>query len=118
MKYILLIVLLFTCLLISCFRKDFKIIIENKSNETINSLILNVQGKDFRVEKIELGKSYTITIPFSSIELNGHDFSIESSVILKDGKLNRGFDYNDLSGTPNSAYQIQVYQTFTKIKIL
>jgi hypothetical protein len=74
-----------------------------------------VQGKDFRVEKIEPGKNYTITIPFNSIELNGHDFSIESSTILKDGKMNRGFDYNDLSGTPNSLYQIQIYQTFTKI---
>jgi hypothetical protein len=118
MKYTLFVVSLFTCLLISCFREDFKIIIENKSNETLNSLILNVQGKEFKVEKIEPGKSYTITIPFNSIELNGHDFSIESSVILKDGKSNRGLFYNDLSGTPNSVYQVQVYQTHTRIKPL
>ncbi|PZX64632.1 hypothetical protein [Hydrotalea sandarakina] len=116
MKHIFFIVLLFSSLLIYCNKKDFKIIIENKSDETINSLILNVQDKTFKVDKIEASKHSIIIIPFSSININAHDFRIESRFNLSDGKLNKGFYYSDLSGTPNPKYVIAVYDTNTVIK--
>jgi|GEM_PF-2706219 hypothetical protein len=116
MKHIFFIVLLFSSLLIYCNKKDFKIIIENKSDETINSLILNVQDKTFKVDKIEASKRSIIIIPFNSININAHDFRIESRFNLSDGKLNNGFYYSDLSGTPNSKYVIALYDTNTVIK--
>jgi hypothetical protein len=116
MKHIFLILAVFSNLLISCNRKDFKITIENKSDETINSLILNVQDKTFKVDKLKAGKQSIIIIPFNSIKINAHDFRIESRVNLKNGKLNSGFYYSDLSGIPNSKYIIEIYDTNTIIK--
>jgi hypothetical protein len=116
MKHIFLIITIFSNFLISCNKKDFKIIIENKGNETINSLILNVQDKTFKVNKLEANKRSIITIPFKSIKINAHDFKIESRINFKNGKLNCGFYYSDLSGIPNTKYIIEVYDTNTIIK--
>ncbi|MBS1670065.1 MAG: hypothetical protein JST94_01170 [Bacteroidetes bacterium] len=116
MKHIFLIITLFFNLLISCNKKDFKIIIENKGNETITSLTLNVQDKIFKVNKLETSKRSIIIIPYNSIKINAHDFKIESKVNFKNGKLSSGFYYSDLSGIPNSKYIIEVYDTNTIIK--
>ncbi|MFN9802992.1 MAG: hypothetical protein ACK54Y_04130 [Bacteroidota bacterium] len=116
MKQIFLILTIFSSLLISCNKKEFTIIIENKSDETINSLTLNVQDKTIGVDKLKAGKQSIVIIPFSSIKINEHDFKIESRFNLKNGKLNSGFYYSDLSGIPNSKYIIEIYGTNTIIK--
>lgn len=116
MRHIFLILTAFSILLISCNKKDCKIIVENKSDETIKSLILTVQDKTFEVDTLEAGKRSIFIIPFSSIKITGHDFRIESRINLKNGKLNNGFYYSDLSGIPNSKYIIEIYDTNTIIK--
>jgi hypothetical protein len=116
MKHIFLFLTVFSNLLISCDKNDFTLIIENKSDKTVNSLILTVQDKTFKVDKLEAGKQSTIIIPFSSIKLNAHNFRIESRFNLKDGKYSSGFYYSDLSGIPNSKYMIELYDTITLIK--
>lgn len=116
MKHIFLILMVFSNLLISCNKRDFIITIENKSAETINSLILNVQDKTLKVDKLETGKWSTIKIPLNSIKLNTHDFRIDSKVNLNNGKLSSGFYYSDLSGIPNSKYIIEIYDSITIIK--
>lgn len=116
MRHIFLILTAFLILLISCNKKDCKIIVENKSDETIKPLILTVQDKTFEVDTLEAGKRSIIIIPFSSIKINRHDFRIESRINLKNGKLNNGFYYSDLSGIPNSKYIIEIYDTNTIIK--
>lgn len=116
MKHIFLILIVFSNLLISCNKRDFIITIENKSAETINSLVLNVQDKTFKVDKLETGKCSTIKIPLNSIKLNKHDFRIDSKVNLNNGKLSSGFYYSDLSGIPNSKYIIEIYDSITIIK--
>ena len=102
--------------LISCTNQEIKIIIENKSNESISELVVYVQGTQFKVDKIEVNKNKIISISKNSIALNTHDFRIESTLKLRDGKINSGFYFSDLSGNPNSKYIIEVHDSHTIIK--
>lgn len=45
-----------------------------------------------------------------------HQSNIYSKRGSKGGKLNKGFYYSDLSGTPNLKYTIEVYDSLTVIK--
>lgn len=116
MRTALILVILLSVVLKSCGNQDFDIIIENKRNETIDSLLVYVQGKKFIVDHLEVNQRSSIKVKFSSIALNGHDFKIESIFKPKVGKLNKGFYYSDLSGTPNLKYTIEVYDSLTVIK--
>lgn len=102
--------------LTSCGNPEIKVTIKNKTNESINQLIVYVQGNKYKVDKIEANKYSTISIKKNNITSNAHDFRIESTVILKDGKVNRGFYYSDLSGIPNLKYTIEVYDSNSVIK--
>lgn len=111
------VVMWLTCIcLTSCDEQSFEIIIENKTDETINLVELNIQGEAFKVAKIEEDKHPKIVIPFSSVALNAHDFRIESKTNLRDDNLSSGFSYTDLSGIPNSKYIIEVYDFHSVIK--
>ena len=97
-------------------KEDIDIIIDNKRNEKTDSLLVYVQGKRFIVDHLEASQRISIKVKLSSIALNSHDFNIESVFMPKKGKLNKGFYYSDLSGTPNSNYTIEVYDSITVIK--
>lgn len=116
MRTALILVILLSVVLVSCGNQDFDIIIENKRNQTIDSLLVYVQGKKFIVDQLEANQRSSIMVKFSSIDLNAHDFKIESVFMLKEGKLNKGFYYSDLSGTPNLKYTIEVFDSLTLIK--
>ncbi len=116
MRSALILVILLSVFLMSCGNQDFDIFIENKRNETIDSLLVLVQGKRFLVDHLEVNQRSCIKVKFSSIDLNAHDFKIESVFMPKEGKLNKGFYYSDLSGTPNLKYTIEVYDSHTVIK--
>ena len=103
-------------MVISCNFQTFEVIIENKTNETINSLNLNIQSNNFNINKIEANKTSIIKIPYSAIKLNAHDIRIESTTSLKNGKINSGFYFSDLSGTPNAKYTVKVYNSYSIIK--
>jgi hypothetical protein len=116
MRTALILVILLSVVLVSCNNQDFDIIIENKRNQKTDSLLVYVQGKRFIVNELEATQRSSIKVKLSSIALNAHDFKIESVFMLKKGKLNKGFYYSDLSGTPNSNYTIEVYDSITVIK--
>lgn len=116
MRTPLILVILLSVVLKSCGNQDFYITIENKRNETIDSLLVYIQGKKFIVDQLEANQRSSIKVKFSSIALNGHDFKMESVFMPKEGKLNKGFYYSDLSGTPNLKYTIEVYDSLTIIK--
>ena len=116
MRTALILMILLSVFLMSCSNHDFDIIIENKRNETIDSLLVYVQGKKFIVDHLEANQRSSIKVKFSSIDLNAHDFKIESVFKPKEGKLNKGFYYSDLSGTPNLKYTILVFDSLTVIK--
>lgn len=116
MKFYLIFITIFCIFFTSCSNQEFEIIIKNKGNYTIKLLNLYVQGKEFKVNQLEVNKQTKINIPFNTVPLNSHDFIIESKLILKNGKLNSGFYYSDLSGTPNPKYIIEVYDSHTVIK--
>ena len=116
MKTPLFILIIFSVVQISCSNQNFDIIIDNKRNETTDSLLVYVQGKRFIVDHLEVNQRSSIKVKFSSIALNGHDFKIESIFKPKVGKLNKGFYYSDLSGAPNLKYTIEVYDSLTVIK--
>ena len=116
MKTPLFILIIFSVVQISCSNQNFDIIIDNKRNETTDSLLVYVQGKRFIVDQLEANQRSSIKVKLSTISLNTHDFKIESVFIPEEGKLNKGFYYSDLSGTPNSNYTIEVYDSITVIK--
>jgi hypothetical protein len=116
MRTSLIILIILSIVLISCSNQNFDIIIDNKRNETTDSLLVYVQGKRFIVDHLEATQRSSIKVKLSSISLNAHDFKIESVFMPKNGKLNKGFYYSDLSGTPNSNYTIEVYDSITVIK--
>ena len=116
MKTPLFILIIFSVVQISCSNQNFDIIIDNKRNETTDSLLVYVQGKRFIVDHLEATQRSSIKVKLSSISLNAHDFKIESVFMPKKGKLNKGFYYSYLSGTPNSNYTIEVYDSITVIK--
>jgi len=116
MRTPLFILILFSVVQISCSIQDIDIIIDNKRNETTDSLLVYVQGKRFIVDQLESNQRSSIEVKLSSIALNAHDFKIESVFIPKEGKLNKGFYYSDLSGIPNLKYTIEVYDSITVIK--
>ena len=68
------------------------------------------------MDHLEANQRSSIKVKLSSIDLNAHDFKIESVFMLKEGKLNKGFYYSDLSGTPNLKYTIEVFDSLTLIK--
>lgn len=102
MRTSLIILIILSIVLISCSNQNFDIIIDNKRNEKTDSLLVYVQGKRFIVDHLEAYQRSSIKVKLSSIALNSHDFNIESLFMPKKGKLNKGFYYSDLSGTPNS----------------
>ena len=116
MKTPLFLLIIFSVVQISCSNQNFDIIIDNKRNETTDSLLVYVQGKRFIVDHLEASQRISIKVKLSSIALNVHDFKIESVFMSNKGKLNKGFYYSDLSGTPNSNYTIEVYDSITVIK--
>ena len=116
MRTPLFILILFSVVQISCSIQDIDIIIDNKRNGKTYSLLVYVQGKRFIVDHLEASQRSSIKVKLSSIALNAHDFKIESAFMPKKGKLNKGFYYSDLSGTPNSNYTIEVYDSITVIK--
>lgn len=116
MRTSLIILIILSIVLISCSNQNFDIIIDNKRNETTDSLLVYVQGKRFIVDHLEAYQRSSIKVKLSSISLNVHDFKIESVFMPKKGKLNKGFYYSDLSGMPNSNYTIEVYDSITVIK--
>ncbi len=116
MKTPLFILIIFSVVQISCSNQDIDIIIDNKRNEKTDSLLVYVQGKRFIVDYLEAFQRISIKVKLSSIPLNAHDFKIESVFMPNKGKLNKGFYYSDLSGTPNSNYTIEVYDSITVIK--
>ncbi|WP_068244457.1 hypothetical protein [Hydrotalea flava] len=116
MKNLLILIITISKLFTSCGNPEIKITIKNKSNESIKQLIFYVQGNEYKVDKIEAKKYSTISINKNNLTLNSHDFRIESTVILKSGKINRGFYYSDLSSRPNSEYTIEVYDSISVIK--
>ena len=116
MRTPLFILILFSVVQISCSIQDIDIIIDNKRNGKTDSLLVYVQGKRFIVDHLEASQRSSIKVKLSSIALNAHDFKIESVFMPKKGKLNKGFYYSDLSGTPNSNYTIEVYDSITVIK--
>ncbi len=116
MRNALILVILLSVVLVSCNNQDFDIIIENKRNQITDSLLVYVQGRRFIVDQLEANQRYSIKVKLSTISLNTHDFKIESVFMPKKGKLNKGFYYSDLSGTPNSNYTIEVYDSITVIK--
>lgn len=116
MRTSLIILIILSIVLISCSNQNFDIIIDNKRNETTDSLLVYVQGKRFIVDHLEATQRSSIKVKLSSISLNVHDFKIESVFMPKKGKLNKGFYYSDLSGMPNSNYTIEVYDSITVIK--
>lgn len=102
--------------LISCNNHNIKIVINNKTNEAIVDMLVFVQGKQFKVDRIEVNKSYKIQIHKEEVITNNHDFRIESTLTNKKGNANRGFFYSDISNRPNSEYVIEVHNTKTVIK--
>jgi hypothetical protein len=116
MRSALILVILLSVFLMSCGNQDFDIFIENKRNETIDSLLVLVQGNRFLVGHLEVNQRSCIKVKLSSIDLNGHDFKIESVFKPKEGELNKGFYYSDLSGIPNFKYTIEVFDSLTLIK--
>ena len=116
MRNALILVILLSVVLVSCNNQDFDIIIENKRNQITDSLLVYVQGRRFIVDQLEANQRSSIKVKLSTISLNTHDFKIESVFMPKKGKLNKGFYYSDLSGTPNSNYTIEVYDSITVIK--
>jgi len=116
MRNALILVILLSVVLVSCNNQDFDIIIENKRNQITDSLLVYVQGRRFIVDQLEATQRSSIKVKLSSIALNAHDFIIESVFMTKKGKLNKGFYYSDLLGTPNSNYTIEVYDSITVIK--
>ena len=116
MRSSLILVILLSVVLVSCGNQDFDIYIENKRNKTTDSLIVYIEGKKFIVDHLEANQRSSIKVKLSSIDLNAHDFKIESVFMLKEGKLNKGFYYSDLSGTPNLKYTIEVFDSLTLIK--
>ena len=116
MRTALILVILLSVVLVSCNNQDFDIIIENKRNQITDSLLVYVQGRRFIVDQLEANQRSSIKVKLSTISLNTHDFKIESVFMPKKGKLNKGFYYSDLSGTPNSNYTIEVYDSITVIK--
>ena len=116
MRTALILVILLSVVLVSCNNQDIDIIIDNKRNEKTDTLLVYVQGKRFIIDYLEASQRSSIKVKLSSIPLNAHDFKIESAFIPKKGKLNKGFYYSDLSGTPNSNYTIEVYDSITVIK--
>ncbi len=116
MRTSLVLVILLSVVLVSCGNQDFDIIIENKRNQKTDSFLVYIQGKKFIVDHLEANQRSSIKVKLSSIDLNAHDFKIESVFMLKEGKLNKGFYYSDLSGTPNLKYTIEVYDSLTVIK--
>jgi hypothetical protein len=116
MRNALILAILLSVVLVSCNNQDFDIIIENKRNQKTDSLLVYVQGRRFIVDKLEANQHSSIKVKLSTISLNTHDFKIESILTLNGGKINRGFYYSDLSGTPNLKYTIEVYDSITVIK--
>lgn len=116
MRNLLVIISFLSTLFVSCHDKDIKVLIKNKSNETVNELLVFVQGKKFTVDKIKVNEYSEISISENSISINAHDFRIESTYKLKNGNINRGFYYSDLSSRPNSKYIIEVYNNHIVIK--
>ena len=108
--------ILLSVVLVSCGNQDLDINIENKSNQKTDSFLVYIQGKKFIVDHLEANQRSSIKVKLSSIALNAHDFKIESVFKPKVGKLNKGFYYSDLSGTPNLKYTIEVYDSLTVIK--
>jgi len=116
MRNALILVILLSVVLVSCNNQDFDIIIENKRNQITDSLLVYVQGRRFIVDQLEANQRSSIKVKLSTISLNTHDFKIESILTLNGGRINRGFYYSDLSGTPNLKYTIEVYDSITVIK--
>ena len=116
MRNALILVILLSVVLVSCNNQDFDIIIENKRNQITDSLLVYVQGRRFIVDQLEANQRSSIKVKLSTISLNTHDFKIESVFMPKEGKLNKGFYYSDLSGSPNLKYTIEVYDSITVIK--
>jgi hypothetical protein len=116
MRTALILVILLSVVLVSCNNQDFDIIIENKRNQITDSLLVYVQGRRFIVDQLEANQRSSIKVKLSTISLNAHDFKIESVFIPEEGKLNNGFYYSDLSGSPNLKYTIEVYDSITVIK--
>lgn len=116
MRTSLVLVILLSVVLVSCGNQDFDIIIENKRNQKTDSFLVYIQGMKFIVDHLEANQRSSIKVKLSSIDLNAHDFKIESVFMLKEGKLNKGFYYSDLSGTPNLKYTIEVFDSLTLIK--
>ncbi len=116
MRNALILVILLSVVLVSCNNQDFDIIIENKRNQITDSLLVYVQGRRFIVDQLEANQHSSFKVKLSAISLNTHDFKIESILTLNGGKINRGFYYSDLSGTPNLKYTIEVYDSITVIK--
>lgn len=116
MRTSLILVILLSVVLVSCGNQDLDINIENKSNQKTDSFLVYIQGKKFIVDHLEANQRSSIKVKLSSIALNAHDFKIESVFKPKVGKLNKGFYYSDLSGTPNLKYTIEVYDSLTVIK--
>ncbi len=116
MRNALILAILLSVVLVSCNNQDFDIIIENKRNQITDSLLVYVQGRRFIVDQLEANQRSSIKVKLSTISLNTHDFKIESILTLNGGRINRGFYYSDLSGTPNLKYTIEVYDSITVIK--
>jgi hypothetical protein len=116
MRSPLILVILLSVFLMSCSNQDFDIIIENMRNQKTDSFFVYIQGKKFIVDHLEANQRSSIKVKLSSIALNAHDFKIESVFKQKEGKLNKGFYYSDLSGIPNLKYTIEVYDSLTVIK--
>jgi len=116
MRTALILVILLSVVLVSCGNQDLDIIIENKRTQKTDSFLVYIQGKKFIVDHLEANQRSSIKVKLSSIALNAHDFIIESVFMPKEGKLNKGFYYSDLSGTPNLKYTIEVFDSLTVIK--
>lgn len=116
MKSWLILTLILTKILVSCGNKEIKISIKNKSKDPINEMTVFVQSKQFKIDKTKGNGYSTINIKRNDITLNTHDFRIESTLTLRDGKKNRGFYFSDISGIPNSEYSIEVYDSISVIK--
>ena len=74
MKTPLFILIIFSVVQISCSNQNFDIIIDNKRNETTDSLLVYVQGKRFIVDHLEATQRSSIKVKLSLISLNAHDF--------------------------------------------
>ena len=104
------IILVISVLCGSCKESSIDIRLENKTAYEIREVSINVQSVGYKIEKIEALGNQTLQVPLHAIVLNKHDFRIEVSYVNKEGKMIKGLDYNDLSGTPRPKYTVTLHE--------